>query len=165
MYSAIYFKSLFFICLGDVMVTPFNDFLNFPEWLGNGWRIVCTCCKTLRVAFKRTDGTAATIAYVKYAITHIYCTYNNNILKDISKGKKNNNKNGSLCFQTRNFFIGSWAPRFWLTCWALACSRSPKCSTSSANVGLSVGRSSQQSSMIWYLQKGKNGLRQIGVTA
>lgn len=38
------------------------------------------------------------------------------------------------------------------TCWALACSRLPRCSTSSVNVGLSVGRSSQQSNMVWYLE-------------
>lgn len=38
-----------------------------------------------------------------------------------------------------------------LTCWALACSRFPRCSTSSVNVGLSVGRFSQQSNMVWYL--------------
>lgn len=41
------------------------------------------------------------------------------------------------------------------TCWALACSKFPRCSTSSANVGLSVGRSNQQSNMVWYLPRGK----------
>lgn len=40
-----------------------------------------------------------------------------------------------------------------LTCWALACSRLPRCSTNWVNVGLSVGRSSQQSSMVWYLEE------------
>ncbi|TNN40860.1 hypothetical protein EYF80_048965 [Liparis tanakae] len=38
------------------------------------------------------------------------------------------------------------------TCWALACSKLPRCSTSSAKVGRSVGRSSQQSNMVWYLR-------------
>lgn len=145
MYSFVFFKSLFFICLGDVMVTPFYDFLNFPEWLGNAWRIVCTCRKALRVAFRRTERTAATIVYV------------GGDWKTFQRGKKK--KTGPFV-SNQNIFheLMSESCGFWLTCWALACSRFPKCSTSSANVGLSVGRSSQQSSMIWYLEEGKNGL-------
>lgn len=39
------------------------------------------------------------------------------------------------------------------TCWALACNRFPRCSTSSENVGLWLGSPCQQSSMVWYLGK------------
>lgn len=95
MYSSIFFKSLFFVCLGDVMVTPFYDFLNFPEWLGNAWRIVCTCRKALRVAFRHTERTAATIAYV------------GGDWKTFQRGEKKKKKRVPL-FQTRTFFMSSW---------------------------------------------------------
>ena len=57
---------------------------------------------------------------------------------------------------------GPWTPKSSLqkllawrsqTCWAFACNRFPRCSTSSENAGLWLGSPCQQASMVWYLGK------------
>ena len=51
MYSSVYLKSVIFICLSNVMLSQFNGFLNFPEWLGS-----VECVHLLQN--RRTDKTA-----------------------------------------------------------------------------------------------------------